>query len=87
MATQRRKPFETMMDRCREVKLRLSLKKLQFRVKEVRFHGHVLSAEGLKAGPDKVRAVLDMPNPTRCAAFCGVCELPIQVHAALIRGL
>ncbi|KAJ8006345.1 hypothetical protein DPEC_G00134270 [Dallia pectoralis] len=42
-----------LMDRCREVKLRLSLKKLQFRVKEVRFHGHVLSAEGLKADPDK----------------------------------
>ncbi len=53
-----------LMDRCREVKLRLSLKKLQFRVKEVRCHGHVLSAEGLKADPDKVRAVLDMPNPT-----------------------
>lgn len=53
-----------LMDRCRKVKLRLSLKKLQFRVKEVRFHGHILSAEGLKADPDKVRAVLDMPNPT-----------------------
>ena len=52
------------MDRCREVRLRLSLKKLQFRVREVRFHGHVLSAKGLKADPDKIRAVLDMPNPT-----------------------
>ncbi|KAK5893965.1 hypothetical protein CesoFtcFv8_010707 [Champsocephalus esox] len=41
-----------LMDRCREVKLRLGLKKLQFRVKEVRFHGHILSAEGLKADPD-----------------------------------
>ena len=65
----------SLMDRCREVKLRLGLKKLQFRVKEVRFHGHVLSAEGLKADPDKVRAVLDMPNPTgakgvqRCVRF------------------
>uniref|UniRef100_A0A8C9XWL3 Reverse transcriptase/retrotransposon-derived protein RNase H-like domain-containing protein n=1 Tax=Sander lucioperca TaxID=283035 RepID=A0A8C9XWL3_SANLU len=42
----------------------LSLKKLQFRVREVRFHGHVLSAEGLKTDPDEIRAVLDMPNPT-----------------------
>lgn len=44
-------------------------------MKEVRFHGHILSAEGLKAGPEKVRAVLDMPNPTdakgvqRCVGF------------------
>lgn len=34
-----------LMERCREVKLRLSLKKLQFKVKEVKFHGHILSAE------------------------------------------
>ena len=57
-----------LMERCREVKLRLSIKKLQFRVREVRFHGHVLSAEGLKADPEKVRAVLDMPNPTDAKA-------------------
>lgn len=53
-----------LMDRCREVKLRLSLKKLQFRVREVKFHGHILSAEGLRVDPEKVRAVQDMPLPT-----------------------
>uniref|UniRef100_A0A8C5Q177 Reverse transcriptase RNase H-like domain-containing protein n=1 Tax=Leptobrachium leishanense TaxID=445787 RepID=A0A8C5Q177_9ANUR len=36
---------------------------LQFKVKEVRFHGHILSWEGLKADPDKLRAILDMPQP------------------------
>lgn len=77
------------MDRCREVKLRLSLKKLQFRVKEVRFHGHVLSAEGLKAGPDKVRAVLDMPNPTDTKGvqrFVGFVNY-LSKFMPLIRGL
>ncbi len=39
-------------------------KKLQFQEKEVRFHSHVLSAEGLKADPDKAKVVLDMPNST-----------------------
>lgn len=40
-----------------------------------RFHGHVLSAAGLSADPEKVRVVLDMPNPTdaegvqRCVGF------------------
>lgn len=52
-----------LMQRCREVKLRLSLKKLQFRVREVKFHGHILSAEGLRADPEKIRAVRDMPHP------------------------
>lgn len=52
-----------LMQRCREVKLRLSLKKLQFKVREVKFHGHILSAEGLRADPEKIRAVQDMPHP------------------------
>lgn len=56
------------MDRCREVKLRHSLKKLQFRVREVKFHGHILSAEGLRVDPEKVRAVQDMPLPTDAKA-------------------
>lgn len=53
-----------LMDRCRQVKLRLSIKKLQFKVPEVHFHGHILSAKGLKADPEKVKAVIDMPLPT-----------------------
>ncbi|KAF7644963.1 hypothetical protein LDENG_00213030 [Lucifuga dentata] len=53
-----------LMDRCRETKLRLSSKKLQFRAREVRFHGHVLTAEGLRLDPKKVRVIQDMPHPT-----------------------
>ncbi|XP_041440689.1 uncharacterized protein K02A2.6-like [Xenopus laevis] len=53
-----------LMNRCREVKLRLSIKKLQFKLNEVHFHGHILSAEGLKPDPEKVRAIKDMPAPT-----------------------
>lgn len=57
-----------LMQRCREVKLRLSLKKLQFRVREVKFHGHILSAEGLRADPEKISAVQDMPHPVDAKA-------------------
>ena len=53
-----------LLDRCREVKLRLGVKKLQFRVPEVQFHGHILSVVGLKPDPEKVRAIIEMPNPT-----------------------
>ncbi|KAJ8387828.1 hypothetical protein AAFF_G00149770 [Aldrovandia affinis] len=43
-----------LMGSCREVKLRLGLKKLQFKVAEVQFHGHILSSAGLKPDPEKI---------------------------------
>ncbi len=52
-----------LMERCRAVKLRLSEKKLQFKLKVVHFHGHILSAEGLRIDPEKTKAVLAMPTP------------------------
>ena len=55
--------FLALMERCKEVSLRPSLKKLQFKVQEVHFHGHVLSAEGLRPDPEKERVVQDMPAP------------------------
>ncbi|KAI5108262.1 hypothetical protein C0J45_1856, partial [Silurus meridionalis] len=56
--------LQALLECCREVKLRLSLKKLQFKVNKVKFHGHILSSMGLKPDPEKVRAIMDMPNPT-----------------------
>uniref|UniRef100_A0A8K9WQE0 ribonuclease H n=1 Tax=Oncorhynchus mykiss TaxID=8022 RepID=A0A8K9WQE0_ONCMY len=53
-----------LMEHCRSVKLHLGLMRLQFKVKDVHFHGHILSAKGLKPDPDKVRAIHDMPNPS-----------------------
>ncbi|XP_064872799.1 uncharacterized protein LOC135570758 [Oncorhynchus nerka] len=35
-----------LMERCRSVKFRFGLKKLQFKVKDVHFHGRILSAAG-----------------------------------------
>ncbi|KAK7933832.1 hypothetical protein WMY93_004728 [Mugilogobius chulae] len=57
-----------LLERCSEIKLRLSIRKLQFKVKEVKFHGHILSAEGLRPDPEKIRAVQDMPHPTDAKA-------------------
>ncbi|XP_034058782.1 uncharacterized protein K02A2.6-like [Gymnodraco acuticeps] len=60
--------LRALMQRCRAVKLRLSERKLQFKLKAVHFHGHVLSTEGLKIDPEKPQAVLDMPTPTDAKA-------------------
>lgn len=43
--------------------LHLGVKKLQFKVAEVRFECHILSAAELKPDPEKVRAIIDIPNP------------------------
>lgn len=57
------KNLSALMERCRAVGLRLSERKLQFKLKAVHFHGHILSSEGLKIDPEKTRAVLEMPTP------------------------
>ena len=38
--------------------------KAKLRLNEVKYVGHVLSAEGVKADPEKVAAILDVPRPT-----------------------
>ena len=38
--------------------------KMKLRQDSVRYMGHLLTADGLKAGPEKVKAVLNMPKPT-----------------------
>lgn len=55
--------LSTLMDQCKAVKLRLSERKLQFKLKAVDFHGHILSSKGPKIYLEKTRAVLEMPMP------------------------
>ena len=38
--------------------------KLKFKLHELSYVGHVISAEGLKPDPAKVEAILDMPSPS-----------------------
>ncbi|CAC5412463.1 unnamed protein product [Mytilus coruscus] len=56
--------FRALMERCRERNLKLNKEKLKLKLKEVRFIGHLVTSEGLKPDPEKIRAVMDMPKPT-----------------------
>ena len=56
--------FRLLMERCRERNLKLNKDNLKLKLKEVKFIGHLITNEGLKMDPEKVRAVLDMPKPT-----------------------
>ena len=40
-----------------------SLQMKSYKCKEVPFHGHLLTREGLKPDPEKVRAIVEMPRP------------------------
>ena len=52
-----------LLERAREVNLKLNPKKLKLRLSEVPFIGHLLTPGGVKPDPEKVRAVQEMPNP------------------------
>ena len=52
-----------LLDRCRERRLKLNKDKFHFRVSEVRYVGHVLSADGVKPDPLKVEAIKAMRPP------------------------
>ena len=52
--------FRSLQDRCRECRLKLN-KKLRFKFNKVAYMGHILSADGLKADPEKITAIRDIP--------------------------
>ena len=44
--------------------VKFNKEKMKLRQDSVRYMGHLLTADGLKADPEKVKAVLNMPKPT-----------------------
>ena len=53
-----------VLERARQENLTFNLKKLKIRVDEVKYSGHVLTSQGLKPDPDKIKAIREMPAPT-----------------------
>ena len=54
-----------VFDKLREEKLLINLKKCSFVKKELVYLGFVVSAEGQKMDPKKVKAILEWPTPRR----------------------
>ena len=50
------------MQRCREQSVKLNKANVKLRCEEVPFLGHLITKDGLKADPAKIRAVLEMPT-------------------------
>ena len=52
-----------LLDRCRKVGIKLNFEKLKLRQSEVKYMGHMFTADGLRADPEKISAVINMPQP------------------------
>ncbi|KAL7857277.1 hypothetical protein SRHO_G00161760 [Serrasalmus rhombeus] len=52
------------LNRCRDKNIKLNADKFNLRKEEVPYIGHLLTSEGLKIDPEKVRVVTEMPRPT-----------------------
>ena len=52
------------LDRCRERTLKLNKNKARLKQHEVPFIGHILTPQGFKLDPCKVKAIVDKPGPT-----------------------
>ena len=60
---------------CQDVKLKLNKKKCDFRCTSIPFFGEVVSRQGVKPDPEKLRALTEMPvskNKKELQAFLGI---------------
>ena len=55
--------LEQVLERSRKVGLKLNRSKMKIITSQVPYIGHLLTANGLKPDPSKVRAVQQMPSP------------------------
>lgn len=66
--------LEKFLQRCREKGIKLNKQKLKLKCTEFPYLGHLVTKEGLKPDPDKIKAVQEMPKPDSVKAvrrFCG----------------
>ena len=58
------KRLHSFLQRCEERGVKLNVDKFKLRQEEVWFIGHVATSDGPSIDPTKVKAIVDMPNPT-----------------------
>ena len=59
-----------VLDRLRDAGLRLKPKKCCFAKLEVEYLGHVVSAQGVRTDPKKLKAINEYPTPTNLKTLC-----------------
>lgn len=75
--------LEKLLERCRQIGIRLNKEKMKLRQKQVAFVGHLLTNEGLKTDPEKVVAINNMPEPTDVLGVQRLCGMVNYLAAYL----
>ena len=57
------KTLRQVLKRCKMGGIKLNRKKCEFKIKEVKYLGHIISEEGIKIDPEKVEDIINMPQP------------------------
>lgn len=52
-----------VLQRAKERNIKFNLKKMQLRVPEVKYLGNIVSKEGLRPDPEKIKAIFEIPKP------------------------
>ena len=66
-----------VLNKCREIGLKLNPDKSIFKSIQVLFFGHLVTSTGLKPDPKKIKAITNMPvpqNKTQLQSFVGLCN-------------
>ena len=58
------KALQSCIKKTVDAGLKLNKEKCEFGVTEIEFLGHIISGDGIKADPRKVKAITEMPEPT-----------------------
>lgn len=82
-----------VLDRLREAGLKISLDKCQFGQSQVKYVGHIVSANGVATDPAKIETVTTWPQPTDLKTlrsflgFCGYYRRFIANYSSIVRPL
>lgn len=82
-----------VLDRLEECGLKISIDKCQFCQPQVKFLGHIVSAEGVATDPEKVSAVTHWKKPADLKSlrsflgFCGYYRRFIENYSSIVRPL
>ena len=60
------KHVKQVMQRLKEKRINLKLKKCEFAVRETNFLGHVINGDSMKMQEEKLKAILEWPTPKEC---------------------
>jgi hypothetical protein len=60
------KHVRTILQRLKEKKVNLKVKKCEFAVQETNFLGHAINGETTRMQDEKLKSILEWPTPTKC---------------------